>query len=108
MGMAVGATVFDTARYTGRLQEAMHRHNMSVHLCRRHVVKTVLCGTQRANDATITTRLVDIFDRDREFGKYGKGTKKAPGPLFGMAKDKWQALAVGLTWYIENRFIQIV
>ena len=46
----------------------------------------------------MTTEIIDHFDPQREFGKYGKGTAKSPGPLFGFVRDLWQATAVALAW----------
>jgi len=98
MGMAVGKDVFETVWWSGRFFEVLTAMNMLVHRVPRRDVKLHFCGSARAKDSNIITALVDRYDPERIYGKYGKGTKKNPGPLFGMSKDVWQALAVGLTW----------
>jgi hypothetical protein len=41
---------------------------------------------------------VDRFDPDRVFGKFGKGTKKNPGPFFGFKDHIWDAGALAITF----------
>lgn len=88
MGMAVGQTTFDTVRWIGRFQQAW-KEPEAVKLVYRHQVKTHLCGTQQAKDPNIRQRLLD---------KIGlPGTKKAPGPTYGVKSHAWAALAVAVT-----------
>lgn len=87
-GMAVGAEVFDTCRWIGRFQQAWHTPD-DVVLVYRKDVKMHLCGTPRAKDANIRQALID---------KLGpQGTKKAPGPTYGVKSHAWAALAVAVT-----------
>lgn len=87
-GMAVGAEVFQTCRWVGRFQEAW-RDPEAVRLIYRKDVKMHLCGTPRAKDANIRQALID---------KLGpQGTKKAPGPTYGVKSHAWAALAVAVT-----------
>lgn len=90
-GMPVGREVFDTCVWIGRFIEARTMtkpHGLS--LLYRKDVKLHLCGSPRANDGTIRKALMD---------KLGpKGTKKKPGPLYGIKNDQWQALALAVTW----------
>lgn len=98
-GMPVGADVFETCVWIGRFLE--HMFSVQVDYCKiyRRDVKMHLCGTNRAKDANITAAIVDRFDPNREYGKYGKGTKPNPGMFFGFSKDVWAAFAVALTFY---------
>lgn len=91
-GMPVGESVFKTCVETGRFIE---RWAGPVALVTRHEVKMHLCKSPRANDATIRQALLDRYGGDR---KTACGTKKQPGPLYGVAGDIWAALAVGVTW----------
>ena len=90
-GMAVGAEVFDTVHWAGRFTEAA-RPVPVVQLPRR-TVKLALCHDSRAKDANIRQALLDLFG-----GAAAKGTKTAPGPLYGISKDVWSALAIAVTY----------
>jgi hypothetical protein len=65
-----------------------------VKLVYRKDVKLYLCGSLRATDANIRAALLDRFGPGREIAV---GTKRAPGPLYGIKGDEWSALAVALT-----------
>lgn len=87
-GMAVGAEVFETCLWIGRFMEATG-YPENVRLVYRKDVKMHLCGTPRANDANIRQALIDRLGP--------KGTKKAPGPTYGVKSHAWAALAVAVT-----------
>lgn len=82
-GMAVGREVFETCVWIGRFLQA---HRGPHRLVYRKDVKLHLCNSPRAKDGNIRQALID---------KYGPtGTKKNPGPLFGISSHAWAALAV--------------
>jgi hypothetical protein len=89
-GMPVGREVFDTVFWAGRFAQASRAGH---HLLPRRAVKLALCGSPRANDATVRAALLDRYG-----GRHAKGSKHAPGPLHGMAGDVWQALGLGLAF----------
>jgi hypothetical protein len=91
-GMPVGAEVFETCVMIGRMIEAVRCNHELIY---RKDVKMHLCGSNRATDANIRQRLIDIYGpgKDKAIGK-----KAAPGPLYGVKKDIWAALAVAVTW----------
>lgn len=92
-GMAVGKEVFETVRWIGRFQQAC-MYPEEVNFIYRKDVKMHLCHSMKAKDANIRQALID---------KIGpQGTKKDPGPTYGLAKDMWAALAVAVT-YDETR-----
>jgi hypothetical protein len=93
MGMSVGAEVFETVFWSGRFCE---RWNREWHRLKRHQVKMHLCGNMRAKDANIRQSLLDRFGPGKELAV---GTKKKPGPLYGVSGDCWSALAVAVTWW---------
>ncbi len=97
-GMPVGAEVFETVFWSGRFVQAWagYHAEMPWDRVKRHTVKTALCGNQRAKDAHIRQALLDRFGPGRE---KAIGTKRAPGPLYGISGDEWAALAVAVTWW---------
>ena len=94
-GMAVGAEVFDTAWWSGRFAEAAAR--VPVVMLPRRAVKLALCGDSRAKDANIRQALIDRFG-----GSAAVGRKAAPGPLYGISRDVWSALAIAVTYTIQG------
>lgn len=102
MGMAVGQTTLETAVWIGRFLESWltckSKNNPGANqepyqLIYRIDEKLHLCGTPRAKDANIRQAIIDRYG-----GVKGNviGTKKAPGPLYGVSADMWAAIAVCL------------
>lgn len=86
-GMAVGREVFESCYWIGRFVQAWKGQSARV---TRRQVKLHLCGSMKAKDANIRQALLD---------KLGPvGTSKNPGPLYGISKHKWSALAVAVTY----------
>lgn len=92
-GMPVGSEIFATVMWVGRFLEASR--NLLRMLMVRREVKLFLCGSMKANDASIRQRIIDLYGPGRE---KAIGVKKTPGPLYGVSADVWQALALGLTF----------
>lgn len=89
-GMPVGREVFETVVWIGRFCERWHSYRGALpRLVFRRDVKLHLCGNARAKDPNIRQALID---------KLGPaGTKKAPGPTYGVKSHAWAALAVAVT-----------
>lgn len=88
--------VLDTAVVVGRLWEAFtHGDEARVELLSRRDVKHHLCGGSQAKDAQIREAMIDRFGGTKA---KAVGLKKNPGPLYGVSKDVWAALAVGVTY----------
>ena len=98
-GMAVGAEVFDTVFWAGRFAEAAER--VQVVMLPRRAVKLALCGDSRAKDANIRQALIDRFG-----GPAAVGRKAAPGPLYGISRDVWSALAIAVTYTLRAEGIE--
>jgi len=94
-GMAVGKDVFETALWTGRFIEAWGGPHTKVY---RKDVKLTLCGNASAKDANIRQALIDRYPPTGGGRRPQTGTKAKPGPLYGVRRDIWQALAVAVTW----------
>jgi hypothetical protein len=86
-GMPVGRETFETCVWVGRFIQAWPRPD-EVRLIYRKDVKLELCGSAKAKDANIRQALID---------RVGKpGTKKEPGPTYGVSGDMWAALGVAV------------
>lgn len=99
-GLPVGAEVFETCCFIGRFEavwdecwESTTRHRLF-----RRDVKLHLCGSARAKDSNVRQALLDKWGGKTK----AIGNKKQPGPLYGVSKDVWSALAVAVTW-VETR-----
>lgn len=93
-GMAVGKEVFETCLWIGRFVEACEFSGGRYELIYRKDVKLFHCETTRANDANIRASIIDRYGPGKD---KAIGTKKSPGPLYGIKGDEWAALAVALT-----------
>ncbi len=79
----VGSETVRTIMFCGRVIEAAHPNPV---MCLSPAeIREAVCGTTRANDAAVTQALKDNIGKP--------GTKKAPGPTFGVVKHAWRALA---------------
>lgn len=85
-GMPVGREVFETCVFIGRLVELW---GDTVKLVYRKDVKMHLCGSTRAKDSNIRQALIDLIGP--------QGTKKEPGPTYGVKSHAWAALGVAVT-----------
>lgn len=94
-GMPVGKTTFETVEWCGRFIESWSRKTGRDPLrIYRTDVKMHLCHSVKATDATIRQALIDMYGPGRP---KAVGTKTDRGPLYGLARDCWSALAVAVT-----------
>lgn len=94
-GMPVGSEVFDACLWMGRFVQAFPGKTEPVF---RKDVKLHLCGNVRAKDGNIRQAILDMYPATGGGKTPQVGTKKQPGPLFGVSKHVWPAIAVGLTY----------
>jgi hypothetical protein len=88
-GMAVGASVFETCVWIGRfMSQAFSSSGRDLHRVFRKDIKLHLCNSPRAKDGNVRQALIDRLGP--------QGTKKAPGPTFGIKSHEWAALAVAV------------
>lgn len=87
-GMAVGREVFETVHWAGRFHQAALP--TTVAMVTRKAVKLHLCGNLRAKDPNIRQALIDRFG--------GPASIRKGGPLYGVSKDVWSALALAVTY----------
>lgn len=95
-GMAVGKEVFETVFWIGRFwQEASNcGYGRGLTKIYRKDVKINLCNSMKAKDGNIRQALIDRFGV--------VGVKKNPGWFYGVSKDVWSAIAVGVTFADMN------
>lgn len=89
-GMAVGQEVFQTCLWIGRFVQKAEEHGCHTYFIYRKEEKINLCGTMKAKDSNIRQALIDRFG--------GVGTKGDKGWFYGVSKDVWSAIAVGVTF----------
>ncbi|MFA5379305.1 MAG: hypothetical protein WC455_26350 [Dehalococcoidia bacterium] len=89
-GKVLNRSTFDTLKMIGRIQEIFDKNHACVFF---PDIAYHFCNSRRGvNTAQINKVLVDRFG--------GKGTKKNPGPLYGIREHEWSALAVAV-YYAE-------
>lgn len=97
-GMPVGATVFETCVFIGRLQEILEQQDLNVDLVYRKEVKICMCGSLKAKDSNVRQAVLDCFPRTGGGATPEVGTKKQQGPLYGVKSHIWPALALAITY----------
>jgi hypothetical protein len=86
-GMPVSNDEMETLVWIGRFQQAWRAPD-DVLFAYRQEVKLHLCGSAKAKDPNVRQALID---------RVGKpGTKKNPGPTYGVTSHAWPALAVAV------------
>jgi hypothetical protein len=84
----VGASVIDTLIWVGRFRQAW-RDPDAVRLISRQSVKAHVCnGNTKASDSGVRQALIDLLGP--------VGTKRQPGPCYGVKSHAWAALAVAV------------
>ena len=99
-GMAVGATIFDTAYVIGRMLQILDDRSMPWVLMPRRDVKLHLCGSARAKDANVRQALIDRFGP--------VGTKAKKGALYGVKSHSWSALALAVVQHETQQLKEAV
>lgn len=97
-GMPASADLFEALFWAGRFSLMLERTGVErVTRITRQQVKLALCGVTSAKDANVRGALIDRFG-----GVGGKrvavGVKSAPGPLYGVKRDAWAALALAVVF----------
>ena len=91
-GMPVGKEVFETCVMIGRIVQIAKE--LDTQYIYRKDEKINLCHSMRAKDGNIRQALIDRFGP--------VGVKKSPGWFYGVSKDVWSAVAVGVTYYDKH------
>ena len=84
--------VVKTTEVVGRLMEACDTRGIRWHAYyRREVLQALDCAKKGNKDALVRAALIEIHGGTRQAAI---GTKKSPGPLYGVSSHAWQALGV--------------
>lgn len=100
-GFQVGDSVLETCVWIGRFIQQWQKRSF---LISRKTVVTEICGRATANDSHIRNALIDYFSDffglgvGEVGGKGAIGLKSNPGPLYGITRDQWSALAIAVAW----------
>jgi Holliday junction resolvasome RuvABC endonuclease subunit len=94
----VGASVFDTARVVGRYEQEARRCRIAFSLIKRPDVFLALCGRRTASKSQVRHAVIDAFPRSGGGATPQVGTKRQPGPLYGVRSHAWDAVAVAVAW----------
>ena len=86
-GNVVDNSTFDTCEWIGRFQQAWACPEEVLKIKRRDV-KTALGLRGSAKDKDVNAALLQVIGP--------KGTKKAPGPTYGVSSHAWAALGVAV------------
>jgi hypothetical protein len=90
-----GSSLLRTSETVGRLWQCAKSLSVPAILLYRRQVLQGLDVTGKGNrDALVRERLIEMHGGDR---KAAQGTKKSPGPLYGVSSHAWSALAVAIT-----------
>ena len=98
-GNIMGDSTINTCVWIGRFIQAWPS-GVPIDLVPRKTIVTTLCGHSRAKDSNVRAALIERFQGayDGFNGVSVIGTKLHPGPLYGIKKDLWSALAIAVTW----------
>src|SRR3954470_15622373 len=94
-GMPVSNDEMETLVWIGRYKQVWHMPE-DVILAYRRDVKLYLCEKPTAKDANVSAALREIIGPP--------GTKKKPGPTYGVTSHAWAALAVAV--YVRDKVLK--
>ena len=94
-----GSSLLRTSETGGRLWQCSEALRLpTVLLYRREVLRGLDVTGKGNRDALVRERLIEMHGGER---RKAQGTKKEPGPLYGVASHAWQALAVAVVAGME-------
>lgn len=90
-----GNSLLDTAEVVGRMREYGEARGLRVEVMTRREVCRQLDVTGGGKDGQVREVCLALHGRERAVAV---GSKKAPGPLYGVSGHAWQALGLVLAW----------
>ncbi len=103
-GKSLGHESLETIKWIGEFRRAckdrrLYRLSVQYVEIPRPEIKQHLCDCRTAKDADVRDALIHRYGPGKE---RAVGTKKAPGPLYGLKSHHWAALAVAVTAMDRN------
>jgi len=106
-GMPTGRTTFETVLWIGRfIQFAAANKIPYKKLYKKVDINPTLCFSNKAKDTNIRRAVLDMFEPTGGGANPEIGTKALPGPLFGVSSHAISALAVALTYCLQEKLIE--
>lgn len=94
-----GSSLLRTSETVGRLWQCSQALRLpTVLLFRREVLRGLDVTGKGNRDSLVRERLIEMHGGER---RKAQGTKKQPGPLYGVASHAWAALAVAVVAGME-------
>ena len=111
MGQVLGRdlleTIWTAARFTCAAEAIAAFGDVTIQHIERMEVKRQLLGRTTGNDTQVNAAVrAYVANHHHITEKEVKGTKKAPGPCFGIKSHAWAALAVCLTAHLNGSLSQ--
>jgi len=92
--------VVRTTEVVGRVMEACDNLKLPLELLyRREVLAGLGVSARGPKDALVRSALIDLHGTSRALAV---GTRRAPGPLYGVTSHAWAALALAVTINLRN------
>ena len=95
-GMPVGREVFQTMFWIGRFCEQLSNCGVVLRYLGRKAIVATLCGDSKGTDSNVRRGVIECYPATGGGSEPAVGTKKQPGPLYGISGDMWSALALAV------------
>lgn len=97
-GQTASWELFKTVEFIGQIKTLVEcdpfHPRLKLEYIDRQRVKLCVCGSASAKDANIRAALIAIYGEP--------GSKKNPGPTYGITADVWAALGIAHTYSVEG------
>ena len=93
-GNVIGDSLLGTCVWIGRFIAYNTMAGKDYDLIIRKEIVNRVCHNSRASDKNVRQALIDLYGGT----EIAIGNKKSPGPLYGIKKDLWSALAIAIAW----------
>lgn len=107
-GMPVGKTTMETIYWIGRFYQQGVDIPVKKRLYKKIDINPTICGSNKAKDKNIRAALLDMFPGDGGGRIPQIGLKSNQGPLYGVTNHMWAALALVMTYLLQENLIKRV